>query len=395
MIKVEYDLLCNEEKDMQKYGESLLAVVVDDTTRASVAKQHIQNGSALIYQGDYHNARQLLAALKRRYSKNSGKTSSHSTTTREQWERLRQSTRRQTKELKMLMIQVDANHSLKGLRRAPNVQHILSKQYSGRTEAYVMPLRDLLGMIGAHEWYKKGIFLPQIGDFIHPHYGVFAPTRNEYLDLVERAAKDFFNEKKTEIIAMDIGIGTGVISALLLKKYKIKKLIGTDTNLSAIECSKENLERMGFTCRSGKIALVKTDLFPCNVEKAELIVCNPPWIPGKANSQLDRAVYDEGNASFLRRFLRTAKNHLDQSDHSEIWLVLSNLAELLGLRSGKELEEMIQDGGLEVFATYHTHPARNKAPKSTKSRIDHSVASINSAREAEVTTLYRLRVSSC
>jgi hypothetical protein len=56
----------------------------------------------------------------------------------------------------------------------------------------VVSLRELLGMVGAHEWRKKGVEIAALGaaphNRIHPHYGVFSPVRGEYLDLVARQA---------------------------------------------------------------------------------------------------------------------------------------------------------------------------------------------------------------
>ena len=48
----------------------------------------------------------------------------------------------------------------------------------------VVSLRTLLGLIGAHEWRTKGIEIAALDGRIHPHYGVFAPIRSEYVDLV-------------------------------------------------------------------------------------------------------------------------------------------------------------------------------------------------------------------
>jgi hypothetical protein len=48
----------------------------------------------------------------------------------------------------------------------------------------------MLGLVGAHEWRKKGVEIPALGpppgNRIHAHYGVFSPVRGEYLDLVAR-----------------------------------------------------------------------------------------------------------------------------------------------------------------------------------------------------------------
>src|SRR5918996_4062327 len=45
--------------------------MADDRTRAAEAFGRIRRGEYLLYQGDYHNARQLLAALGRRLERSS------------------------------------------------------------------------------------------------------------------------------------------------------------------------------------------------------------------------------------------------------------------------------------------------------------------------------------
>ena len=41
--------------------------------------------------------------------------------------------------------------------------------------AVLLPLNQLLGFIGAHEWHKKGIDIPQLDGKIHVPFGVFSP----------------------------------------------------------------------------------------------------------------------------------------------------------------------------------------------------------------------------
>ena len=94
-----------------------------------------------------------------------------------------------------------------------------------------MSLRELLGLIGAHEWRKKGVEIPALGDRIHPYYGVFSPVRGEYVDLVARTALPSLNK------AFDIGTGTGVLSALLAKRG-VKKIVATDQDPRALACAR-------------------------------------------------------------------------------------------------------------------------------------------------------------
>src|SRR4029077_6326670 len=73
------------------------------------------------------------------------------------------------------------------LRRAPDLRQACAEAFGPGEEPSIASLRALLGLIGAHEWRIKGIEIAAIGGRIHPHYGVFAPIRSEYVDLVATA----------------------------------------------------------------------------------------------------------------------------------------------------------------------------------------------------------------
>ena len=59
-------------------------------------------------------------------------------------------------------------------------------------------------------------------------------------------------------------------------------------------------------------------------------MCNPPWVPAQPSSPLEAAVYDP-DSRMLRGWLAGLAAHL--AEGGEGWLVLSDLAEHLGLRS--------------------------------------------------------------
>ena len=130
------------------------------------------------------------------------------------------------------------------------------------------------------------------------------------------------------------------------------------------------------------ISLEQANLFPSGHKKADLIVCNPPWLPAKANAPIEHAIYDP-NSAMLKGFLTGVKAHLN--DDGEAWLILSDLAVHLGLRSDEELKKWIADAGLMVLEK------RDIAPKHAKS-TDQSDP-LYAARVKEVTSLYRLKVS--
>ncbi|MGP4854856.1 hypothetical protein ACTXP3_27200, partial [Klebsiella pneumoniae] len=77
-----------------------------------------------------------------------------------------------------------------------------------------------------------------------------------------------------------------------------------------------------------------------------LIVCNPPWLPARPSSPVERAVYDPDNR-MLRGFLEGLTAHLEPD--GEGWLIPSDFAEHLVLRTRDALLVMIDAAGLQVI----------------------------------------------
>jgi methylase of polypeptide subunit release factors len=174
-------------------------------------------------------------------------------------------------------------------------------------------------------------------------------------------------------LAFDIGVGSGVLSAMLSRRG-VKRIVATDNDPRALVCARDNLERLGAL---PKVQLVQTDLFPEG--QAPLIVCNPPWVPARANAPIEHAIYDE-NSQMLRGFLRGVRAHLMPG--GQAWLILSDLAEHLGLRTREELLGWIEQAGLEVLGRDDIRPTHAKA-------IDKEDP-LHTARAAELTSLWRL-----
>lgn len=357
-------------------------IIADDTLTADMAYRLACEGTAMLYKGDFQNARQLLQALARRVDKPSKKSTRADRLAKEKTKtpldlfnlhRLAQSQRARI--LGMLLIPINADHSI-SLRRAPDVAQACIEAYGGQNEAYVISLRELLGVISAHEWRKKGVVVLVRDDEeirIHPHYGVFSPIRGEYIDLVLKAPLPAALQKHS--IALDIGVGTGVLSVALALR-DIQHIIGTDQDERAIACAQENIERLKL---NAQIEIRKNNLFPA--EKAALIVCNPPWLPARPSSSLEHAVYDP-ESHMLKGFLRKLKDHLLPG--GEGWLILSDLAEHLGLRTREQLLEWIDQAGLKLVGRLDTKPQHHKV-------FDTSDA-LHAARSKETTSLWRLTV---
>ncbi len=361
--------------------------LADDTLAADSAYRLACEGTGLLWAGDFHNARQLLQALARRADARSRKSPSRGRKAAakpagdavaaaaampgQAFHLHRQAQAQRVRTLAQVLVPVDADYGIP-LRRAPDLRAALIEAWGPPTgEPAVVSLREVLGLVGAHEWRKKGVPIAALGEDarIHPHYGVYSPVRGEYIDLVAAAPLP----AGAQALAFDIGTGTGVLAAVLARRG-VARVVATDQDPRALACAADNLHRLGL---HRKVELQTADLFPAG--RAPLVVCNPPWVPARANAPIERAVYDE-DSRMLRGFLAGLAEHL--APGGEGWLILSDLAEHLGLRPRAQLLEWIAAGGLRVLQRHDVRPRHGKAADPSDP--------LHAARSAEVTSLWRL-----
>lgn len=351
-------------------------MIADDRMSADTAYRFLCEGTALLWRGDFQNARQLLQALGRRID--AGKRRKKVATTvapptpLSAFHLFRQAQAQRAQILSRLLISFEADYSIP-LRRAPDVQLACVEAYGSAPAPFVIALRELLGVIGAHEWRKKGVFVEAlgVGARIYPHYGVFSPVRQEYIHLLAQAPLP--SPLTAQSCAFDIGTGSGVLAAVLAQRG-FSRVLATDMSSRALTCAAENLQRLGLT---EKVDLQMADLFPSG--RAALIVCNPPWLPARPSSLLEQAVYDP-ESRMLRGFLFGVIEHLEAN--GEAWLILSDLAEHLGLRTREALLEMFALSGLRVIERHDARPVHPRANDPDDP--------LHAARAAEVTSLWRL-----
>ena len=351
-------------------------VVADDRIKADVAYRLAGAGTAILWRGDFQNARQLLAAMgrrverKRRVSVPSPEFAFH---------QYRQIRAQRARTLGMLLVPFDAGCVIP-LRRAPDVRQACGEGGCPTDEPFVLSLRELLGIISAHEWRVKGVAIPALDARIHPHYGVFSPVRGDYVDLVATAplpSLDSALNSTDDIGAYDIGTGTGVLAAVLARRG-VGRVVATDQDTRALACARENVARLGLTAR---VDVVEADLFPDEGQGARvpLVVCNPPWVPAKPSSPLEHAIYDPGS-QMLRAFVGRLATHLQPG--GEGWLVLSDFAEHVGLRTREELLTLFNESGVDVAGRLDAKPKHPRASDRTDP--------LHAARVAETISLWRL-----
>ncbi|MFF2653519.1 methyltransferase [Streptomyces sp. NPDC058045] len=347
-------------------------VSADDRIKADTAYRLACEGTGLLWRGDYHNARQLLGSLSRRIERRTTRRPTQKPTLQDGtpaalFHLHRRSRSHRARVLGRLLVLLEDGYRLE-LRRAPEVRRACAEAYGPWSGPMVVPLTELLGVIGAHQWRTKGVRVPALGARIHPHYGVFSPVRGEYVDLVAQAPLP-----PPCATAFDLGTGTGVLAAVLARRG-VGRVVATDSSVRALACARDNVRRLHLT---GCVDIGGSGLFPAG--RANLVVCNPPWLPARPTSAVEQGVYDPGG-SMVHGFLTGLTAHLEPG--GEGWLILSDLAELLGLRARGELLAGIEAAGLRVVDRIDTRPRHRRAADTTDP--------LHAARAAEVTSLWRL-----
>ena len=372
-------------------------VLADDTLSADSAYRMACEGTGLLWRGDFQNARLLLQALARRIDKppKASKTAKMGrkkalaqaetgTPSGEAFHLYRQAQSQRARVLGMVLIEFAADYAI-ALRRAPDAKQACTEAWgpADGSGPSVASLRELMGVISAHEWRKKGVEIPALtssgsaiakaapNNRIYPHYGVFSPVRGEYVDLV--AAAPLPKNRPAKFVAFDIGTGTGVLAAVLALR-EVDQVVATDQDERALVCAKENIYKLRLP---NPVKVMQADLFPEGL--ASVIVCNPPWLPARPGSPLEGAVYDEGSRMLLG-FIKGLAAHL--APGGEGWLILSDFAEHLGLRTRAELLAAIEAGGLKVLGRMDAKPEHPKALDSANPLAE--------ARAQEITSLWRL-----
>ncbi|WP_275007116.1 class I SAM-dependent methyltransferase [Promicromonospora iranensis] len=370
-------------------------VVVDDGTTARAAYRMARGGTGLLWRGDFHNARQLLRAMDRLHERSrAGRTRGSTTSgaprdaagdgTAALFHGHRAERAERARLLGSLLVLLEPDHTL-ALRRAPDVRDAADHAYGaaadgvddgtddapdGENGGTCVALTELVGVLSAFQWHQQGVEIGALRARIHPAYGVFSPVRGEYVDLVADAP---FRGGDAPAVAFDLGTGTGVLAAVLARRGT-GLVVATDINPRAVTCARANLDRLGLAER---VRVAEADLWPDG--RADLIVCNPPWLPARPTSALELGIYDAGS-DLLHRFLDGLTEHLAPA--GEGWLVLSDLAEHLGLRTRDELLSRIADAGLRVAGRHDTTPQHPRASDAADA--------LHEARRREVTSLWRL-----
>ncbi len=215
-----------------------------------------------------------------------------------------------------------------------------------------------MSLKSAAQYELKGLPIESLGNrSIHVRYNVFPPTRKDYLNLFASVLRDRSHAYLPALHnCLDVGTGTGVLS-LILCQHGARNVVATDMNKEALINAQMNSSIFGLT---DKIRFEQADAFPATEEQFDLIVANPPWISTKAipeeeegkregvqvDATLIDGVVDQGGR-FLETLISGAKQRL--SSKGKLWLIYSNIAELLGMQDKAWIEQLCHMHGLSVL----------------------------------------------
>ncbi len=147
--------------------------------------------------------------------------------------------------------------------------------------------------------------------------------RPETESLVEESIRlaDRAGEKTRGYTILDIGTGCGCIAVALSKAFPRARILATDISAKALAVARRNAKRLGVGERVG---FLKGDLFQPlkkqSVDKVDMIVSNPPYVPSGELQTLAPEVKDheprialDGGTDGLdlcRRILQEAPDYL-------------------------------------------------------------------------------------
>ncbi len=261
-----------------------------------------------------------------------------------------------------IIIQVK-DHKL-AVKKAPQIGW-LEKLYP-ETNDFLLPFPQIQGLNSAWQWYSKGLVIPVLRNKIHPYYGVYFPTRFEHFQLFDNWLKRYKGPKKT---AIDVGIGSGILSFQLMK-HGFQKSFGTDTNPNAIIGLKESMEGTKF---SRKIEIDYGHLFGKWAKQTELIVFNPPWLPASHDTDgLDEAIYYKDK--LFPDFFEEEKKRL--LPEGRLVLLFSNLGQITKVTEEHPIEKELLKGGrfeLDICLKKSVKAASEKTKRNQHWRSDEEV----------------------
>lgn len=217
----------------------------------------------------------------------------------------------------------------------------------------LVPYHVVRAMRSADEWENKGVPVAALGGAsLHPRFGVFPPTRQDYIDLFAAHLPSICSTLPSPWHAEDLGSGSGILS-FLLAKNGAASVHGLDISLAAVESAAADAKRLSLSSIASFYVADLTQKLTAeqavSLPRPHLIVCNPPWLEGECTSLLDGAVYDP-DYIMLRSSLLYARRRLHPE--GRLLMIYSDLAVHLGFCEPTFLATTAAQAGFRVLQKF-------------------------------------------
>ena len=126
--------------------------------------------------------------------------------------------------------------------------------------------------------------------------GVFIPRPET--ELLVDCAVEFLSRSKDNFKIIDFCTGSGCILLSIAKKFPNHEYIGLDKSKLAIKTAEKNRESLGLK----NVQFFNQDIFKYNQSKADLLLCNPPYLAKHEIDSLEQSVRDYDPLSALTDF---------------------------------------------------------------------------------------------
>ena len=126
--------------------------------------------------------------------------------------------------------------------------------------------------------------------------GVFIPRPET--ELLVDCAIEFLSQSKDNLKIIDFCTGSGCILLSIAKKFPNHEYIGLDKSKLAIKTAEKNRKSIGLK----NVQFFNQDIFKYNQSKADLLLCNPPYLAKHEIESLEQSVRDYDPLSALTDF---------------------------------------------------------------------------------------------
>ena len=126
--------------------------------------------------------------------------------------------------------------------------------------------------------------------------GVFIPRPES--ELLVDCAVEFLSKSKDNLKIIDFCTGSGCILLSIAKKFPNHEYIGLDKSELAIKTAEKNRKSLGLK----NVQFFNQDIFKYNQSKADLLLCNPPYLAKHEIESLEQSVRDYDPLSALTDF---------------------------------------------------------------------------------------------